>query len=1780
MHYLLASALSTVVLSSGSPLESRQSDPCTKIVNQAWSKPSEVSLCLSSFPFNATLRDNVVDVLSQTFSQFHTSTNFHLKMPDPFTDDTIDLLGEFQRIRKTTYKSDFELHRDVSTTVKRLGDSHAGYVNYCYDSLFSTYLPFPLAVLASPGVEDVQNIYIVPEASEVVTSEFGAEAVEIWKAALGGRNLTEFNGAQLVSINGQDPWTAVDTYAATAGGFQAKTTRQNGFFSSYDLWDYSMGGFAQAALPPSSDTVSLTLIRNGTTSQETYEVPYLSRIGSETVEFTDAQSLWSSNCLPTRKTNGGFPSNAVTDSKMKTASGLESSAEEDPLSQPAKFQRAPIIAPVVDGRRETFANLVYDEPRDIALPDHLLPNDQVSGYGALSWHMLEDGKTAVLWLASFDGRSIEVRKAILNGLKAVKEKGAVRLIVDVTNNGGGQICTASFLHRVLAGPQPGLDVQPGLDGSVRAQDLPQKMVAKIVAGGLPEDDTSYYTPSNYKNPQGKKYSDDFNWLDPPINVQVNGVSDKFSQKIGDTCLPFSQTPPDAQPFAFDNIAIMSNGRCASACSLFSILMRTKYNVKTVVVGGKPGTTQQYCGVVGGQSLSFVPLNVELKSLGLKNDTLAPPDFLTNSYQGVTWKLAYSISDPNSFEEFQSHPAQFAFPLLPHTVNNPQAIWKDLSQQVPPSLKVLLALLNVQGGGEAGKLTPLLAGAPKLLLSNLKFAERWNNDPELRGGRNLHFTDHESTEPYRIDSYISPSLTDPIQRAPITNPNQTANDSRFKTGEPYRDPFSGDKPGEELSHDATIWKLYRNEAEEYDQELVKGRHASLDVLLLFAALFSAILTAFLIESKNLLQQDPADITTALLLVIAQNQVNGGSGSSLIDEPPFSPTYAALWVNGLWFAALALSLAAALVAMLSKEWLTAYTASRPRPAHTHALLRQARFDRLNDWWALHIIALLPTMLHLALLLFALGLVVYLWTLNVAVAVFTCTIVALTLVFYLATTLLGAIIPFCPFVTEISRYLRQGFGTWLSKSERLQHLDNVVSERQNGSTTLEDIRAVSWLAENARDPVVVDCSYQALAGIHLSTEANDPNERSEKEFKEWYKSLEPMFPALIGRFETAIRRGREIASTRGANLARFARAMVEMSAFLDKNMHSRRPPNHDSGPRLRFRDGIRPRLESLAFSSSSAVSTIVPRMETALGVLDGVWRDEHPPFSADSYACLTAAELRLVAFNSTLLYDPTRSDTSTAPTLDTAIDMTPPSQERLSLLALRNMYHRSLARGSVQLRYHSDARTPINSFALISLLDALRLAAKCPGLNSQHIPNGSTPHKPHVAEPGASLAHSDSKDDKTPNFIIPVFTSENYLRPTALAQGPLGSIVRVLASTPLHSHSSEIISERYAEGLRVRLAAVRALAAVAPVVLQQWYTEKVFRVGNSAASQEPMPTLDVSNWPDIDTMITDSPKLEGAIASHLLLVIKAVGPHIERAGAMALVEISLAELNRIANTSPFSAHLALRRRASQYFDPLLKFAAMDIKAADGRRLMNETTRSHILNLLTFEIAGKNQIPRVPVTPESLPLLLRVTQDVPHHNELIRSVLKYVVSRARETKDNLEYLRVFTHSNQGYQLLLAIGRAHQANIEPVVSAILQIIYVAAGNGVILLQDGIATGTPAIPGLLDAISLVTHHTTRVADKQNYRHLYSLGRSLVSTLQNVGHQSARMILGHQALDELIGALQAQQNRSHSDLHSGETPGPSSKTIPTKSNEYLVNQLLTLKNQHLSDLVSSGATQET
>jgi hypothetical protein len=74
-----------------------------------------------------------VDVVNKTLA-FHTSVNYELRAPEPFTSDVHeDLLGDLARISQQNYLSDFDLHIDLSRTLKRLNDGHCVYINLCYD---------------------------------------------------------------------------------------------------------------------------------------------------------------------------------------------------------------------------------------------------------------------------------------------------------------------------------------------------------------------------------------------------------------------------------------------------------------------------------------------------------------------------------------------------------------------------------------------------------------------------------------------------------------------------------------------------------------------------------------------------------------------------------------------------------------------------------------------------------------------------------------------------------------------------------------------------------------------------------------------------------------------------------------------------------------------------------------------------------------------------------------------------------------------------------------------------------------------------------------------------------------------------------------------------------------------------------------------------------------------------------------------------------------------------------------------------------------------------------------------------------------------------------------------------------------------------------------------------------------------------------------------------------------------------------------------------------------
>ncbi|KAJ7866661.1 hypothetical protein B0H13DRAFT_2561111 [Mycena leptocephala] len=57
--------------------------------------------------------------------------------------------------------------------------------------------------------------------------------------------------------------------------------------------------------------------------------------------------------------------------------------------------------------------------------------------------------------------------------------------------------------------------------------------------------------------------------------------------------------------------------------------------------------------------------------------------------------------------------------------------------------------------------------------------------------------------------------------------------------------------------AKIWAIYVAEAEKYDKGLVESWKSDMEGMLIFAGLFSASLTAFLVESYKTLNLDSSD-----------------------------------------------------------------------------------------------------------------------------------------------------------------------------------------------------------------------------------------------------------------------------------------------------------------------------------------------------------------------------------------------------------------------------------------------------------------------------------------------------------------------------------------------------------------------------------------------------------------------------------------------------------------------------------------------------------------------------------------------------------------------------------------------------------------------------------------------------------------------------------------------------------------------------------------------------------
>lgn len=636
------------------------SDPCAPFAGQAFVVPAQALACLKSFPFNETLRQNVLTNIARVFD-FYTFEEFYLNSPPPFQESTANIRAEIARINSTKFETDYDFNRAVYNFTTQLNDGHTRWFPNCYDT-FQNLLPAPIVTLADE--HGVQSVFVAPDSVELVPL-VGDEFTGFFDKI--GFDWKRLAGARVLEIAGMDAFSYADLIAKTeSGNFLDHGVRVNSVFSSYRIsgTDFSQrfGDIAGPAFPD-RDSLTLKLIPAGSTKAETVTVPYLaSYLGAN---FTDKQSFWEANCAANDETNG---------IDLKTL-----------LPGSGSALRKRDIGVGRSGRKLARAAIV-DKPHSkaVGLPSQFLPTaPPVNGStGVIKSFILPSNKTGVMFVGSFEGDFNQFQTDTQAAIAQFKASGVTHLIVDLTNNGGGFVCLGHFLHQFLVGTANlGNAGNPGFQSTNRANPLAQKIVKSDIALGL-NDTLTFYTGDNFAflNNQEMPATHDYN--DPSVPFHFNGVTKQNSQRFFDTCgLDFVVDPPEQPAFKIENIAIVGNANCASTCALFSTLMVERHNTKVAIFGGKPGEQLQYKGMAGNQVLEWTDLDDEIKTANLKDDPLAPPDLLVNANMRHNWRTAWSFFDEQLPIAYVSELPQFRFPYTNETYNNPQALWTFAESQL-------------------------------------------------------------------------------------------------------------------------------------------------------------------------------------------------------------------------------------------------------------------------------------------------------------------------------------------------------------------------------------------------------------------------------------------------------------------------------------------------------------------------------------------------------------------------------------------------------------------------------------------------------------------------------------------------------------------------------------------------------------------------------------------------------------------------------------------------------------------------------------------------------------------------------------------------------------------------------------------------------------------------------------------------------------------------------------------------------------------------------------------
>ena len=239
----------------------------------------------------------------------------------------------------------------------------------------------------------------------------------------------------------------------------------------------------------------------------------------------------------------------------------------------------------------------------------------------------------------------------------------------------------------------------------------------------------------------------------------------------------------------------------------------------------------------------------------------------------------------------------------------------------------------------------------------------------------------------------------------------------------------------------LFAMYSKIAEEEDTRMAEGWLKDTEGIVIFVCssvssltviranredtqtgLFSAVVATMIAISIQDLKPNSQDTSAFYLKQIYLIQVNPNashpSNPSAVAEPPvFSTPWRAISVNTFWFLSLIISLSCAMMATLVQQWVRRYIkVTQPVRCSPQERARVRAFFTIGvaKFRLPSVVEILPTMVHLSLFLFLIGLLNYLSNTNSVVFSIVAFCAALILFLYVCTTLMSMYWLNCPYHT----------------------------------------------------------------------------------------------------------------------------------------------------------------------------------------------------------------------------------------------------------------------------------------------------------------------------------------------------------------------------------------------------------------------------------------------------------------------------------------------------------------------------------------------------------------------------------------------------------------------------------------------------------------------------------------------------------------------------------------------------------------------------------------------